>query len=159
MNKWFLVGVKYVKEFTDGTLKRITEHYLLNANSYTDAEARIFSEVGEHVRGEFLVANIKQKQFADIFVFEDTELIWECKVSYVTEDADSGKQKKINQKMLVYAHNVKEAYERIEDSLKGIMVSYEIPYIQQSSIVEIFIGEGYQMSMEEEIKKEEVADA
>ena len=159
MNKWYLVGVKYTKEFTDGTLKRVTEHYLLNANSYTDAEARIYTEVGEFVRGEFLVAHIKQKQYADIYQYDDTDIIWEVKVSYVSEDADSGKEKKINQKMLVFAHNAKEAYERMEECLKGIMITYEMPSINQSSIEEIFTGDGYQMNMDEAIRTEEAADA
>lgn len=153
MNKWFLIGVRYVKELQDGTLKRIKELYLLNANSYTDAEARIFTEVGEYIRGEFEVVDIKQKQYADIYQYDDSDLLWETKVSYISEDADSGKEKKINQKFLVYAHNAKEAYERIEESLKGIMVTYEIPSIQQSKIVEVFVGEGYQMKLDEVIKE------
>ncbi len=76
MNKWYLVTVTYIKEFTDGTLKRITEHYLLNACSFTDAEAKIYEEVGEFVRGEFLVKGIKSKNFADIFKYDDADEYW-----------------------------------------------------------------------------------
>ena len=50
---------------------------------------------------------------------------------------DSGKEKRVNNNFLVNAHNVREAYDRIETSLKDLMVSYEIPKIQKSSIVEI----------------------
>ena len=56
----------------------------------------------------------------------------------MSEDADSGKEKKINNNFLVSAHNIKEAYERIEESLKGLMVSYEISVIQLTPILEIF---------------------
>ncbi len=51
MNSWYTIKVKFTKEFQDGTLKRVTEPYLINSMSFTDAEARIYKEVGEFVRG------------------------------------------------------------------------------------------------------------
>lgn len=138
MNNWYTVKVKFTKEFQDGTLKRVTEPYLVSSLSFTEAEARIYQEVGEFVRGEFLVTSISKTDFADIFHYDDAEDWYKCKVSYVTEDADSGKEKKVNNNFLVSAHNLKEAYERIEESLKGLMVTYEIPMISLTPIVEIF---------------------
>lgn len=135
---WHTVKVKYTKEHRDGTLKRLTEPYLVNASSFTDAEARIYKEVGEYVRGEFLVTSIVKTDFADIFFFDDAEVWYKAKVSYVTEDADSGKEKRINNNFLVTAHNVKEAYERLEESLKGLMATYSIPIISETQIQEVF---------------------
>lgn len=138
MNSWHTVGVKYTKQFTDGTLKRVSEKFLVNAISFTDAEARIHQEVGAHVRGEFLVTTVTKTDFADIFQYDDAEIWYKSKVSYVSEDVDSGKGKKISNTFLVNAHSVKEAYERIEESLKGMMVSYEISVIQVTQIIDIF---------------------
>ncbi|MFK8044271.1 MAG: DUF4494 domain-containing protein [Crocinitomicaceae bacterium] len=138
MNSWHTVKVKYTKEFQDGTLKRVTEPYLVSAISFTDAEARIYQEVGEFVRGEFMVTSIAKTDFNDIIQYDDAETWYKCKVSYVSEDADSGKEKKVNTNYLVSAHNVKEAYDRLEESMKGLMVSYEIPLISLTQIVEIF---------------------
>lgn len=138
MNTWYTVKVKYTKEFTDGTLKRVTEPYLLSAMSFTEAEARIYKEVGENIRGEFLVTAMAKTDFQDIFFYDDAEDWYKAKVDYVTEDADTGKEKKIVNNFLVTAHSVKEAYERIDESLKGLMVSYETPTISKTKIVEIF---------------------
>lgn len=138
MNSWYTIKVKFTKEFTDGTLKRLTEPYLVNSLSFTDAESRIYQEVGEHVRGEFLVTSIAKTDFADIFNYDDVDTWYKAKVSYVSEDADTGKEKKINNNYLVSAKTVKEAYERIEESLKGLMVTFEIPTISLTQIVEIF---------------------
>ncbi|MFD1552854.1 hypothetical protein DNU06_08180 [Putridiphycobacter roseus] len=138
MNSWHTVKVKYTKEFQDGTLKRVTEPYLVSAISFTDAEARIYQEVGEFIRGEFMVTSIAKTDFNDIFQYDDAEVWYKAKVSYVSEDADSGKEKKVNTNYLVSAGNVKEAYERIEESLKGLMVTFEIPTISVTPIVEIF---------------------
>jgi len=138
MNNWFQVKVKFTKEFQDGTLKRVTEPYLINAMSFTEAEARIYKEVGEFVRGEFSVNAIIKIDYADIFHFDDAEVWYKAKVSYVSEDADSGKEKRISNNYLVSAHNVKEAYERVEDSLKGLMITWETPVITKTDLVEIF---------------------
>lgn len=155
MNKWYMVTVSYIKEYDNGTIGRVSEPYLLNATSYADAEKRIYTEVGEYQRGEFFVKDIKQKQYADLFHYEDAKLWFECKVAYVTEDADSGKERKQSHKFLISAHNVKEAYERLEESVKGILYSFQIPEIKLTKIVEIFIGDGYQTNLMEQIKEEE----
>lgn len=157
-NSWHTVKVKYTKQFTYGTLKRVTEPYLVNSISFTDAEARIHQEVGEFVRGEFMVTKIMKTDFADIFHYDDAEVWFKCKVAYVSEDVDSGKEKKINNNFLVTAHNVKEAYERIEESLKGLMVSYEISKVETTQIVEIFpyeASEGEELVSEEAYKEDE----
>jgi hypothetical protein len=138
MNSWYTVKVKFTKEYTDGTLKRITEPYLVSSLSFTEAEARIYKEVGEYVRGEFLVTSIAKTDFADIFQYDDADTYFKAKVSYVSEDADSGKEKKVSNNYLISAKDLKEAYERIEESLKGLMVTYEIPAISLTQIVDIF---------------------
>ncbi|MDX1447343.1 DUF4494 domain-containing protein [Lishizhenia sp.] len=138
MNSWYTVKVKYTKQMEDGTLKRVTEPYLLDAVSFTDAEARIYEELGEQIRGEFLVTGISKTDYADIFHYEDADYWYKCKVTYVSVDADSGKEKKVSNNFLVTAANVKEAFERIEESLESMLVSFEIPAIAVSPIIDIF---------------------
>jgi hypothetical protein len=138
MNTWYTVKVKYTKQLEDGRLKRVTEPYLVDAQSFTDAEARIYHELGSSVQGEFLVSGITKTDFADIFHYEDAEDWYKCKLSYVTLDADSEKEKKMTSYFLVSAHNVKEAYERIHESLSEMLVTFEVPSIMLTPIVEIF---------------------
>ena len=90
------------------------------------------------VRGEFLVTSISSINLVEIFHYEDAEVWYKAKVSYVSEDVDSGKEKRITNQFLVSAHNIKESYERIEESLKGLMVSFEIDKIEVTKFVEIF---------------------
>lgn len=138
MISWKIAKCKYTKEFTDGTLKRVTEPYLVNAMSITEAEARIYKEVGEYVRGEFVVTSISGVNYADIFAYDDTEKWYHVQMAFTTEDADSGREKLFKNNYLVNAHNIKEAYERTEESLKGLMASYEILVIKTSPIIDIF---------------------
>ncbi|MFT5777338.1 MAG: hypothetical protein ACI837_000270 [Crocinitomicaceae bacterium] len=138
MNNWFTVKVKYTKQLDNGALKRVSEPYLLAAMTFTDAEARIYEELGAVIRGEFNVTGITRTEIHDIFVYEDADVWYKCKVRYDSIDADSEKTKKVSQNFLVSASSVKQAYERIEESLSTMMVDFEIPAIIVSPIVEIF---------------------
>lgn len=154
MNSWYTVKVKYTKQFDDGRLKRVNEPYLVDAVSFTEAEARIYEELAAYIRGEFAINGISKTDFADIFHYDDAEDWYKCKVTYVSVDADSGKEKKVNQNFLVSAHSVKEAYARLEESLSGMMVSYDIPSVMLSPIVDIFPFSGEREVIGEEEEEE-----
>ena len=146
MNTWFTVKVKYTKQLDDGTFKRVSEPYLLAAMTFTDAEARIYEELGSIIRGEFTVTNIARTEYHDIFYYEDADLWYKCKITYQSEgdgldvesDLNPKKAKKVSQNFLVTATSVKEAYERIQESLSTLMVDYQIPSIILTPIVDIF---------------------
>ena len=138
MNNWFTVKVKYTKQLDNGALKRVSEPYLLAAMTFTDAEARIYEELGSVIRGEFNVTGIAKTEIHDIFAYDDADVWYKCKVRYDNIDADTEKTKKVSQSFLVSASSVKEAYERIEESLSTLMVDFEIPSVILSPIVEIF---------------------
>ncbi|EPR71021.1 DUF4494 domain-containing protein [Cyclobacterium qasimii] len=138
MRTWFLCKVKYAKENEEGLLKNVSEQYLVDAVSFTEAEARIYDMLGSVIRGDFQVTSISKSNIVDVFFFEDVDVWHKCKITYIIADADSGKEKKVTQYMLVTAHNVKEAYERIYESLNNMLVSFNVPDISESQIVEIF---------------------
>lgn len=138
MNSWFTVKVKYTKQLENGTFKRVSEPYLLAAMTFTDAEARIYEELGSSIRGEFQVTGIARTDLHDIFQYDDAEQWFKCKVTYDRIDEDGEKAKTISQNFLVSAAQVKEAYERIEESLATLMIDFNVVSITASPIVEIF---------------------
>jgi hypothetical protein len=150
MNNWFTVKVKYTKQLENGALKRVSEPYLLAAMTFTDAEARIYEELGAVIRGEFAVTGIARTEIHDIFAYDDADVWFKAKVKYENFDADSEKAKKVSQNFLVSAHSVKQAYERLQESLSGLMVDFEIPSIMVSPIVEIF---PFQENLDREISR------
>ena len=153
MNNYFTVKVKYSKQLDNGAIKRVTEPYLLAAMSFTDAEARIYQELGDVIRGEFTVTAISRTDIHDIFVYDDEDVFYKCKVVYDNIDADGSKAKKVSQIFLVTADSVAQAHERIKESLLGLMVDFEIPSIVVSPIVEIF---PYNEAIEKEIAREPI---
>ncbi len=156
MNTWFTVKVKYTKQLDDGQLKRVSEPYLLAAMTFTDAEARIYQVLGETIRGEFLVTNIAKTDLADIFQFDDCDTWYKLKANYVAMDADNEKAKKISSNYLVSAKNLKDSVSKLEESLEGSLMDYDIAAVSVSPIVDIFPydedfkGTNYETGMEDE---------
>lgn len=155
MNNWFTVKVKYTKQLDNGQFKRVSEPYLLAAMTFTDAEARIYEELGSMIRGEFDVTGIARTEIHDIFQYDDADVWYKCKVTYEREDGDSEKAKKVSQNFLVSAHSVKDAYERIKESLSTLLVDFQIPSIIVSPIVEIF---PYNENLDREISRKPLAE-
>ena len=138
MNEWYQVKSKFTKEYTDGTLKRVTEPCLYSAMSFTEAESRANKEIGQYVRGEFLITHIAKQNFQDIFEYDDSETYYKAKVSYISEDGDSGKEKKVSNSYLVSANSTNEASDRIEENLKGLMVTFEISKVEKTKLVAVY---------------------
>lgn len=155
MNNWFTVKVKYTKQLENGTFKRVSEPYLLAAMTFTDAEARIYEELGSVIRGEFVVTNIARTDYHDIFYYDDSDTWYKCKITYESQDADNEKSKKIAQNFLVSARTVAEAYNRLRESLATLLVDFQIPSIIISPIVEIF---PYNEELDKEISRKPSAD-
>ncbi|WP_266364228.1 DUF4494 domain-containing protein [Tellurirhabdus rosea] len=117
-------------------LKTITEQYLIDAVSYTEAEARLYKEVATNTPN-FSVKNISPVRLADVFCHDTGDAWFKCKVVYLTED-DRGRQRRIVNSMLVNAQNAKEAYERIQDSLKTMLIPIEIEDVVKTKILDVF---------------------
>jgi len=137
MNQWFEVKSKCVRQQEDGTLKRVTETYIIDALSFSEAEARYNKKIGAEIPGEFNIVAIKIKSIADVFKYEDSEEWYEAKVKFVSIDTDSGKEKKVSNTMIVTASTVKEAYERIKGSLSDMTIGFTITDTKQTSIMEV----------------------
>ncbi|NJO02498.1 MAG: DUF4494 domain-containing protein [Bacteroidia bacterium] len=141
MKSWFICTVKYSKTDEKGNRKKITEPYLVDAVSFSEAEARIYQELGSVIKDDFQVSDINKSSFEEVFHYDDSENWYKCKVTYHVTDEDTEKEKKVIKYMLVSASNAKTAYERIEENLKDMLIPYQIPSIVESTFAEVFVYE------------------
>ena len=149
MKIWYSCKVKFSRETEDGFLKQVTENYLVDAISYTEAETRIYGLMEQNVHGEFSVTNISKTNLSEVINYEDEEAWFKCKVTYSTVDGDKGKEVKVTTYFLVAAAHVKQAYERVEDNLSSMLVPFDIPSINLTNFVEV-----YPMQSEEDLAPE-----
>jgi hypothetical protein len=121
----------------NGLIKKITEQYLIDAMSFTEAEARAYKEAGEGMREVQAVA-ISRSNIKEVVFYGDTDMWHKCKVCYNLMDEDTEKEKKVTTYLLVNSENVKEAYERCEEHLKEMLVPFTIPQIVESPIIDVY---------------------
>ncbi len=137
MTTWYLGKIQYAKQLDNGKIKVVTEAHLVDAVSFSDAEARLYRCLGETIK-EFNILTISKTSYGEIFNYEDCEIWYKCKVSYLNVDEDSGKERRISTVMLVSATDPKLAYERIQESLKSWIVPYEITDVNLTTLMEVF---------------------
>lgn len=138
MNNWYEVKIKYQKLNNQGVEKPVSDMYLFDAVSFTEAESRINLEIGQMVSGDFFIMNIKRSNLTEIFPDETGDRWFKCKVSLITIDESSGKEKKSNMYALVQANDVREAYDNLQNHMRGTQSDYEVPAVSESPILEVF---------------------
>lgn len=148
MPNWFLGRIRYQEQLDDSNVgsrnqefakqKTVTEEYLFDAVTYTDAEARLYQEVAANTP-DFEVTNLARMKLADVFETEGGGETWyKVKALFITDDAKTGKQKKTPSVMLANAHTPKDAYEIVEQNLKSALDPFEITDVNTTKILEIY---------------------
>ena len=138
MHDWFECKVSFEKIMEDGKQKRVTEAYLVDALSFTEAEARIIKEVASFISGEFTVKDIKRAKISELFFNENGDRFYKVKVYYITLDAKSLTEKKTTVQMLAQASNLKEAVAVLEEGMKGTLADYEIASVTETQLMDVF---------------------
>lgn len=138
MQTWFEVKAKYIKIDDDGRERKVSETYLVDGVSCTDAEARLTAQLQIMVRGEFTIGKVVTSNIVEIYPYEDGEWWWKAKISIVTIDEKAGKEKKINNYFLVAADDIEQAVKRLKEGLSYILVPYSTASISISPIVDVF---------------------
>ena len=136
MGQWWEVAIRYQKEDEAGALKTINEHYLFDSISHTEAEALAFKRI---VTGasDFSVNTIKRMRLADLFAYDEGDQWFKVKVIYFSVDDRSGKEKKVVNYMLVNSDGIQQALDRMVESLRTMLIPYEITNIDLTKILDV----------------------
>jgi len=147
MKCWFESKVTYDKTLENGMQKKVTESYLLDALSWTEAEARTIEELKPYISGEFNIADIKRYKLSELFFSEDGDRYFKAKIQFITLDEKSGAEKKISAYMLAQANDIDQAQEVIKKGVKGTMADYVIAEVKETKIMDVF---PYNLNSDEE---------
>lgn len=138
MTNWFECSINYEKMQEDGTQKKVTEPYLVDALSFTEAETRIMEEMKPYITGEFTVKSIKRAKISELFLDKDGDKFFKVKVSFVTLDDKSGNERKTSTYMIVQALNIESARMRIEEEMKGTLSDFVIEELKETKLMDVF---------------------
>lgn len=138
MAKWFETKVRFDKTMENGTVKKVTEHYLVDALSFTEAEARTNEEVTPFISGDFSVSAVKRTNISEIFWDDSADKWYHVKVNFITIDEKSAVEKKTTSHILVAASDFKGALDNFMEGMKGTMADYEIAGIAETAIMDVY---------------------
>lgn len=137
---WFTTKVRYQKTMEDGSEKIVTESYLVDALSFTEAESAIIDEMSVYVSGEFHVSGIAKANYLEICFSDgdDDDKWFKAKVSLIAIDEKSGKEKRNNVNYLVQAKSLQRALRYMEEMLGSTMQDWEIVGLSDTPLMDVF---------------------
>lgn len=149
MANWFECKIRYDKTQENGSIKKVTEPYLVDALSFTEAEARIIEEQAPFVSGEVDVNAVKRTKIAEIMFDDSADKWYLVKVAFITIDEKTAVEKRSVSQVLVAGGDFKGAYDNFMDGMKGTMADFEIVSIAETPIMDV-----YRMKVKEDAKPE-----
>ena len=144
MHTWFECKIRYEKVMENGMNKKVTEPYLVDALSFTEAEARIIEEITPFISGEFTVSDIKRANYSELFFCEEdaADRWFKCKLVFITLDEKSGAEKKTSTQVLVQAADLRDAVKKLDEGMKGTMADYVIASVAETALMDVYPYDG-----------------
>lgn len=138
MNKWFKVTVKAYRNDPDGGKeKKVTEQYLFDALSYTEVERRAIEDLKPYYNA-FEISKIDPVKMSELFLNENGDRYFKCKVNYITLDEKKGREKKTPCYIYVQANDPKNAEQVLSEGMKGTVSDWSCEAIAETKILDVF---------------------
>lgn len=138
MAQWIKTSVRFDKTMDNGAIKKVTEPYLVDALSFTEAEARIIEEVTPYISGEFTVSAVNKSKVSEIFWDASGDRWYQVKAAFITINEKTGAEKRSKTVFMVQASDFKSAYDNFMQGMKGTMADFEIIGITETAIMDVF---------------------
>lgn len=137
---WFETKVKYQKTMEDGSEKVVSEAYVVDALSFTEAESAIIDEMSVYVSGELKVSGIGKAGYGEIFFsdVDDDDKWYKAKLQFITIDEKSEKEKRSNVTYLVQAKSLARALRYIDEVMGKTMIDYDVIGLNETKLMDVF---------------------
>ena len=138
---WFECKVRYQKTQEDESEKLVNELYVVDALSFTEAEASIIDNMAVYVSGELRVANINRTNYNEIFfsnVDEYDDLWFKARLAFITVDEKTQKEKRTYTNYLIQAKCIERAKRYIDEVMGKTIIDYELKSLSETKIMDVF---------------------
>ncbi len=138
MANWFECKVRYDKMMENGLVKKVNEPYMVDALSFTEAEARIIEEQTPFISGDFSVSAVKRTKISEIFRDDTADKWYLVKVAFITIDEKTAAEKRSVSQILTAGSDFKNAYDNFMNGMKGTMADFDIVSITETPIMDVY---------------------
>lgn len=139
MHTWFECKIRYEKLMENGMNKKVTEPYLVDALSFTEAEARIIEEMTPFITGEFTVSDIKRANYSELFPSEEeaADRWFKCKLIFITLDEKVVLRKNVDTSFGTGSRPAR-CCKKLDEGMKGTMADYQIGSVAETAIMDVY---------------------
>ena len=137
---WFETKVRYEKELENGMQKFVTEQYVVEALSFTEAEAAITKEMSLYIRGEFKITDIRPATYGEIH-FSEAEVDdkwYKAKLQFIILDEKTEKEKVATVMFLVQAGSVQGAVKNVIEVMSKTASDYTLVSVIETKIMDVY---------------------
>ena len=142
--EWFETKIRYEKTMEDGLQKKVTEAYVLDALSFTEAEETIISEMSSYISGEFTVTDIKKASYKEVFFSDNPrdDKGYKAKLQLIILDEKAGKEKLTAVNYLVQGNTFQNAVQNLETVMNTGMQDWKIASVTETTLMDVFEHDG-----------------
>ena len=142
VSKFYEVKLQYQKMLEDGKEKKVTDQYVVESLSFTEAEARIIEEMTPYISGEFDVVSEKIAPYKEILISDslNDDKWFISKVSLITIDEKTSKENKTSMRLLVQADTSQTALEYTKKLFDSSMTDFSIDAVKDTPTIEVFLN-------------------
>lgn len=137
MAQWIETKLRYGKVMENGAVKKVTEAYLVDALSFTEAEARIIEEMKPRISGDFEVKAVKKAKIAEVMATDRGGYWYKVRAMFISIDEHSGADKLTPHDFMVEANDIEEAIAIFKSEI-NLMVDYKIAGVTETAIMDVF---------------------
>ena len=139
MTNYFECRVSYDKTLESGAIKQVTESYLVEAMSFTEAEARITQQMQPYMSGEFSVSAVNRRKYEDVLLDDDRDKLYHVKLMFITIDEKTAAEKRKPSYLLVQARDIADVLSQVEILMSDSVTDYDIVSVSESRILDVFM--------------------
>ncbi len=160
--EWFETKVRYEKMMEDGKQKKVSEAYVVDALSFTEAEESITEEMSAYITGDYKNTDIKKAPYSEIFFTDNPgdDRWYKVKLQFIILDEKSGKEKLSAVNYLVQGNTLQNAVKNVEEVMNTGMQDWRLSSIVETSFMDVFEHDGTKKKpMQEPDDRPEYEDA
>lgn len=137
MAQWIETKLRYGKVMENGAVKKVTEAYLVDALSFTEAEARIIEEMKPRISGDFEVKAVKKEKINEVFPSESGGWWYKVRAMIISIDENTGAEKLAPHDYMIEAEDIEEAISGFKSEI-NLMIDYKIAGVTETAIMDVF---------------------
>ena len=151
----FECGIRYEKTLENGMQKKVTELYIVDALSFTEAEGRVIKEMSCYLSGEFEVVSEKITNYSEIVMSDNAEADrwYKVKINIVTIDERTDKEKKNAVYYLIQAKDIDDARRMTNKFMEGSVLDWDCEAVQETKVMDVFFYAAYEQTSSQQTSR------